>query len=130
MPRSNIVLGQNVDSMIIERAKELRRNMTPEERALWQRLRGNRLGGWHFRRQQVIRGFIVDFYCHAARLAVELDGPVHQAQTGRDIERDTILEGLGVHVLRFKNEELVQDLEGVLRRILQACLNSLEPGGE
>lgn len=66
MPTRNIVIGQKVDQAKVERAKELRKNLTPEERILWQRLRANRLDGWHFRRQQIIDGFIVDFYCHKA----------------------------------------------------------------
>ena len=74
MPRSNIIIGQRIDPAKAQRARELRRRMTTEEKALWQRLRANRLDGFHFRRQQVIDGFIVDFYCHAASLVVETDG--------------------------------------------------------
>jgi len=61
MNKKNIITGQKVSPEKLERAKELRREMTPAERRLWQRLRANRLDGWHFRRQQVIDGFIVDF---------------------------------------------------------------------
>ena len=59
---TNIIFGQKVDSAKVERAKELRRQLTPEEKTLWQQLRCNKLQGLHFRRQQVIDGFIVDFY--------------------------------------------------------------------
>jgi very-short-patch-repair endonuclease len=95
--------------------------MTPDEEILWQRLRANRLDGWHFRRQQVIDGFIVDFYCHKAGLVVELDGPIHEGQVEYDAERDNALESRGLRVLRIKNEEVNQDLELVLGRILEAC---------
>ena len=75
MTRSRkIVRGQNVEPENVSRAKQLRREMTPAERALWMLLRRNALDGFHFRRQQVIEGFIVDFYCDAAKLAIELDG--------------------------------------------------------
>lgn len=95
--------------------------MTPEERILWQQLRANRLDGWHFRRQQIIDGFIVDFYCHKASLVVELDGPIHDGQAEYDVERDKVLKTRGLWVLRIKNEEVQQDLENVRKRILEAC---------
>ena len=74
---NNIVIGQKVNSDKVQRAKELRRQMTPEENILWQYLRANRLHGLHFRRQQIIDGFIADFYCHASRLVIEVDGKIH-----------------------------------------------------
>jgi len=65
-----------------ELATQMRREMTASENLLWQHLRANRLDGLHFRRQQVVDGFMVDFYCHAARLVVEVDGAVHARQAG------------------------------------------------
>ncbi|MDH7486387.1 MAG: DUF559 domain-containing protein [Anaerolineae bacterium] len=121
MPARNIVIGQKVDAAKVQRAKELRRQMTKEERLLWQHLRANRLHGFHFRRQQIINGFIVDFYCHAAGLVVELDGEVHQQQVEYDTERDRILSARGLRILRFRNEEIRRDLPGVLTRIAEAC---------
>jgi very-short-patch-repair endonuclease len=105
----------------IERAKELRRNMTEAERILWQHLRANRLGGRHFRRQQIIDGFIVDFYCHAAALVVEVDGAIHQQQAAADAERDRVLSARGLRVLRFSNEAVLEDTSRVLAEILAAC---------
>ena len=70
-----------------ERAHQFRREITPSEAALWQALRANRLGGLHFRRQQIIDGFIADFYCHAAGLVVELDGSVHVRRGPQRIRR-------------------------------------------
>lgn len=117
MPAHNIVVGQKVTSQKVERAKELRQQMTPEERLLWQRLRNNQLHGYHFRRQQVIDGFIVDFYCHAAGLVVEVDGEVHQQQADYDAERDRVLSARGLKVKRIANAELHRNLTGVLAQI-------------
>lgn len=95
MPARNVVIGQKIDSAKVRLAKQLRRNMTPAERLLWQALRRNSVGGLHFRRQQVIAGFVVDFYCHSLGLVVELDGSVHEQQKENDAARDAILAGLG-----------------------------------
>ena len=77
--------------------------MTPAEAILWQHLRTNKLDGLHFRRQEVINGLIADFYCHEAGLVVEVDGAVHEDRTDADAERDRILTGRGLRVLRFTN---------------------------
>ncbi|HXR34505.1 MAG TPA: DUF559 domain-containing protein [Candidatus Binataceae bacterium] len=118
MPTCNVVIGQKIDSAKVRLAKQLRRNMTPAERLLWQALRRNSVGGLHFRRQQVIAGFVVDFYCHSLGLVVELDGSVHEQQKQNDVARDAILTGLGLHLLRISNDEVTGDLEGVLRKIV------------
>jgi very-short-patch-repair endonuclease len=92
--------------------------MTPAEAILWQELRGNKLGV-HFRRQQVIKGFIVDFYCHKAALVIEVDGAIHddEAQKEYDIKREQVLNALGLRVVRFRNEEIEKNLLHVLKRI-------------
>jgi len=120
MPK-NIVVGQKVEKKKLQRAKELRRRMTAEEKILWRHLRTNQLTGLHFRRQQVIDGFIADFYCHSAGLVIELDGTVHQSQTKYDAERDRALSQRKLRTLRIKNEEVRENLDGVLSRILEAC---------
>ena len=117
MPAKNIVVGQKVSAAKVQAAKQLRRHATPEENLLWQQLRRNQLNGLHFRRQQIIEGFIVDFYCHAAGLIVELDGPVHDQQIEYDEERDRVLAARGLRILRVKNEDIRCDLPGVLARI-------------
>ena len=124
MSARNVVIGQKVYPAKVQRAKELRRQMTEEERMLWQRLRGNRLHGLHFRRQQIIDGFIVDFYCHAAGLVVEVDGEIHQQQAAYDAERDRILSERGLRVVRIENEEVRQDISGVLSRIAAHALET------
>ena len=100
-----------------ERARELRRDMSPAEKRLWQCLRRNRCSGLHFRRQQVIDGFIADFYCHAAGLIIELDGGIHQQQADYDIMRDRIIAARDLYVLRLQNERVIDDLPAVLAEI-------------
>ena len=117
MRAERVVLGQRVTEAKALRARELRRHMTAEERVLWQHVRRNALNGLHFRRQQVIDGFIVDFYCHARGLVVELDGGVHDAQSDADVERDQVLAARGLRVLRVTNDEVRNNLRGVMARI-------------
>ncbi|GFE69827.1 endonuclease domain-containing protein [Chroococcus sp. FPU101] len=117
----HIVTGQHISSIKLQRAKELRSNMTPTEKILWQQLRKNNLNGLHFRRQQIIDGFIVDFYCHAAGLVIEIDGDIHQERVEYDRERDEILSAKGLRILRIKNEEVTENIEDVLKQILDAC---------
>jgi very-short-patch-repair endonuclease len=117
----NIVRGQPVDDTKAIQARKLRREMTPAERILWARLRQNRLQGIHFRRQQVIAGFIVDFYCHAAAVVVELDGAVHEGHEDYDAERDRVLSERGFIILRFGNQRVQTELPTVLAEIATVC---------
>jgi len=126
MPAKNIVIGQRVDPAKVQRARELRHQMTSEEKILWQALRANQLGGFHFRRQQVIEGFIVDFYCHAAGLVVELDGGVHQQRIDYDAERDRVLAARGLRVMRVQNQAIRKNLPGVVEHWLAACQSSTQ----
>jgi very-short-patch-repair endonuclease len=119
MTIKNTVIGQTITTEKRQRAKELRQNMTPEEALLWRELRTNKLAGWHFRRQQIIDGFIVDFYCHAASLIVEVDGGIHETQKEQDAERDAHLISRGFRILRLTNDEVNKDLQGVLQKILE-----------
>ena len=121
MPVKNIVIGQRVSSEKRDFAKKLRREMTPAEKILWQELRTNKLNGLHFRRQQIVFGYFADFYCHQHALIVELDGGIHETQKEYDAEREAHLKARGFRILRFKNEEVEKDLNGVLRKILEAC---------
>ena len=116
MPVKNIVTNQKVTAQKLQRAKELRREMTPAEKVLWQELRANKLEV-HFRRQQVIQGFIVDFYCHKAGLVIEVDGDVHDLQKEEDERREKVLSALGLRVVRFENDEVVRGLSAVVGKI-------------
>ena len=115
--RGGIITGQKVTEAKAQRAWEFRRHPTDAQRILWQSLRAGRLSGFHFRRQQVIDGFIVDFYCHAAGLVVEVDGPDHQDRADYDAERDRVLAARGLRILRVTNDEVRRNLPAVLTRI-------------
>jgi very-short-patch-repair endonuclease len=121
MPQKSIITGQHITSAKAQRTRELRREMTPAERLLWAQLRANRLQGFHFRRQQIIEPFIVDFYCHQANLVIEVDGDVHAGQQDYDRQREEQLQAHGLHVLRFTNREVVNQLDEVLQTILTTC---------
>jgi very-short-patch-repair endonuclease len=103
-----------------EFARELRKQLTKAEEILWRRLRGSRLYGAKFRRQVPFDRFVVDFYCHAAKLVVELDGKQHEWFADYDAGRTRVLESRGVSVIRFANAEVENDLDSVLSRILAA----------
>ncbi|MBX9257277.1 endonuclease domain-containing protein [Desmonostoc muscorum CCALA 125] len=98
-------------------ARQMRCESTPAEKLLWQRLRHKQLLGFKFRRQQAIDRFIVDFYCHEARLVVEVDGEIHDYSKEEDGIRQEFLESLGLRVVRFRNEDVVERMEGVLEDI-------------
>ena len=106
-----------------ERARALRRAMTPAERALWRVLRGKALG-LRVRPQHVIRGWIVDFYCFSARLVIEVDGDVHDMQQPEDERRTHALHLEGLQVLRVRNEEVLSEVADVVARIVQAIQRS------
>lgn len=99
--------------------RELRNNSTSAESELWKYLKGAQLMGRKFRRQHSIGNFILDFYCPFERLAVELDGQVHNHAAAElaDQERDQALNSLGIKVIRFENEEVFQHLEAILQEI-------------
>ena len=116
MPVKNIIPGQKVTKEKLQRARELRHDMTPAEQTLWQELRANKLG-IHFRRQQIIAGFIVDFYCHKAALVIEVDGDIHDLQKDKDARREKALRDLGLKIIRFRNDEVVKELPMVVEKI-------------
>ena len=121
MPVKNIIPGQTVTKEKLQRASELRREMTSSEKLLWQELRSNKLGV-HFRRQQIIAGFIVDFYCHKAALVVEVDGEIHDLQQEEDARREKALSEMGLKIVRFRNEEILNNLPIVVKRIKELTL--------
>jgi len=101
------------------RRQELRSALTPAEIRLWQALKGKQLAGRKFRRQHSMGRYVVDFFCPAEKLAVELDGASHDsaAANRRDEGRDAFLSSLGIEVLRFENRHVMENLEGVLAEI-------------
>jgi very-short-patch-repair endonuclease len=103
-----------------EFARLLRKQRTKAEDILWERLRGWRFCGAKFRRQVPFDRFVVDFYCHSAKLVVELDGKQHDWFADYDAERTSVFESRGVSVIRFANAEVEGDLDSVLARIREA----------
>ena len=104
-------------AVTIETAKLLRNNMTYYESLLWESLKGKQICGVRFRRQHPIRYFIADFYCHEAKLVVEVDGDIHNDQTDYDDGRSAEMEKFGIIVLRVTNSEVETSLEKVIYKI-------------
>jgi len=105
-------------------ARNLRRDQTEAEKKIWSRLRNRNLDGLKFKRQVVIEGFVADFACWDARIIVEVDGGQHTEQIVRDNERTKTLEGAGFIVLRFWNNEVLSNMDGVLEVILAAVVSA------
>lgn len=99
---------------IRKNAKELRKNLTPAEEKLWGHLRGHRTGNVHFRRQHAIGNYIVDFCASSQKLVIELDGSQHLEQQEYDKERTAYLNSKGYRVLRFWNNEVMNNIDTVL----------------
>ena len=102
-------------------SRELRNNMTDAERVLWSRLRGKQLLDVQFYRQKPVGPFIVDFYCHAAALVIEVDGGQHYEteHARKDAERDKCLSEAGLLVLRFDNLQVLRETDAVVEEILK-----------
>lgn len=102
------------------RARSLRRDMPPAERAVWALLRARGLGGWKFRRQVPIGPYIVDFLCKERRLVLEIDGLTHDARVEHDRKRDAFIRAQGYRVVRLCNDNVYDNLEGVMWKIMMA----------
>ena len=120
--------AKKLPPVILERCRELRQTATPPENIHWGLLRNHRLKNAKFRRQHPIGNYILDFYCHDARLAIELDGSGHleEAALSYDQARTEYLQKQGIIVLRFWNDEILNQLEGVLSVIWEALPESEE----
>ncbi|OHD63503.1 MAG: hypothetical protein A2176_11380 [Spirochaetes bacterium RBG_13_51_14] len=102
-------------------AKQLRKNQTKEERKLWRYLKSKQIQGLKFRRQQPIGSYIVDFVCFENKLVVELDGSQHIEDKENDIGRDNWLKSQGFSIIRFWNNEVMNNIDGVLAEIFNFC---------
>jgi very-short-patch-repair endonuclease len=100
-----------------ELARDLRRRSTDAEQVLWEALRGRKLEGHKFRRQHPLGPYVVDFWCPEHALVVELDGPIHDQLAGHDPERTAEIESHGYQVVRFRNDDVLNNLDSVLQRI-------------
>ncbi len=111
-----------IEPVTLNRARTLRANQTESEARLWGELRGRKLQGWKWRRQAPIGPFIVDFFCPAARLVVEIDGGQHLDQVEYDARRTRFLEQRGLRVIRFESDQIWGGgLTFVLQTIAEAC---------
>ena len=117
----NMFFNANPD--LFEKAKDLRKNMTPAELKLWEYIKDNQILGLRFRRQHPIDIFIADFYCHQIKLVIELDGGIHTKPENREYDenRTAELERLGIAVIRFKNEEVMENIERVVSQLNKVC---------
>ena len=104
---------------IFQRAEELRNNMTLSEKTLWDNLSNKKLMNLRFKAQHPISQFIVDFYCHKAKLIIEIDGGIHNKAEviERDVNREYELQKKGFKIIRFTNEEVLKNIDYVLRTI-------------
>jgi len=102
--------------------RQLRHDQTNAEKLLWYSLRNRRLFGLKFRRQYPVGPYILDFYCHKYKLCVELDGGQHYESAGiqHDVQRQAFLTSQNIHTLRFSNNDVLQNLEGILWQITEA----------
>jgi very-short-patch-repair endonuclease len=111
----------------MNRAGELRRNLTPAEQRLWAILRNQQIDGVRFRRQHAIGNFIVDFCAPRQKLVIELDGSQHLEQEEYDTERTAFLQSQGYRVLRFWNMDVMKDLRGVITAIQNTLTEEAGP---
>src|SRR3990167_1470122 len=117
-------------SGLVKQAQEMRKNSTPAEEVMWEILRDRQFLEMKFRRQHQIGDYVVDFYCHEKRLVVELDGPVHSAheRIKVDQKRDGYLRSQGLNVVRFRNQDLLNNPESVLQRLTESVTDSSPTG--
>lgn len=110
---------QRYNPELKENSRSLRSNMTDAEQLLWQHIRRKQIHGVQFYRQKPLLAFVVDFYCPAAKLVIELDGSQHFAEEhqAKDQERDAVLAGSGLWVLRFDNRQILSETDAVLEVI-------------
>ncbi|MBU0502073.1 MAG: endonuclease domain-containing protein [Candidatus Margulisbacteria bacterium] len=114
---------------MLQGAKTLRREQTKAEKLLWGYLNNRGVGGAKFRRQHPVNRFILDFYCPAKKLAIEIDGGIHDIQKEYDFARQQTLEAKGIRFIRFKNEEVLDALDSVIKKI-KFALSPSPPRGE
>ncbi|MBI5806458.1 DUF559 domain-containing protein [candidate division TA06 bacterium] len=116
-PKQSVTRFQRVNPEKLALAKALRRNMTLAECCFWNAVRANKIDGMHFHRQQVIDGFIADFYCGDQRLVVEIDGGIHETQKDYDNMRENALKKNGLRIIRFSNQEVINNIDLVIQKL-------------
>lgn len=127
-PNEKPGMHHDAQALLFQFARKHREKPTQAEAILWEVLSNKKLEGHKFRRQHPIGKFILDFYCHASKLAVEVDGGYHftKEQAENDQNRTKVLESLGIHVIRFTNEQVLNQLSAVVEDI-RICLAAPNP---
>ena len=123
-PEIEIWSRDKTPERILMYVRNMRKNPTEAEELLWTKLRGRRLNKLKFRRQQHLKGFILDFYCESVRLGVEADGEIHlgKEQQEYDKQRTEYLAESGIKILRFTNEQILNEIQEVLSNILKEAI--------
>jgi len=116
----------NASPLTLEAARILRKNMTRCEQIMWEKLKEKRICGVRFRRQHPIDLFIADFYCHEVKLVIEIDGEIHSNTTEYDEGRTGEIEKFGIKVIRFRNNDIENNLAHVIAKIERIVLSRLE----
>ncbi|MHB1398907.1 MAG: endonuclease domain-containing protein [Trichloromonadaceae bacterium] len=113
------------DQTLMQRRRELRRNQTDAEKAFWQQVRGQQFCGLKFFRQYSVGAYIVDFYCPAKRIAVELDGGQHNMPDCKEYDaiRTEFMRGHDIQVVRFWNSDVLGNMQGVLEKLAELVKN-------
>jgi very-short-patch-repair endonuclease len=116
-------LHKGANGKLYEFSRELRQVETEAERTLWELLRNKKLNGLKFRRQHPLSSYIADFYCHEKKLVIELDGAIHDTKENMDYDktRTQQLNEEGIIVVRFRNEEVMTDIEAVIKKIREVA---------
>ena len=108
-------------------ARQLRKNETKAEKLVWETIRDRKLMGLKFRRQHVVQGFVLDFYCQEARLGIEIDGSVHSKRQNYDRIRQDIIESKGISVVRIRNHQILNNKGSILNTVRKAVVKHLPP---
>jgi len=116
-------LHKGANGKLYEFSRELRQVETEPEKTLWELLRNKKLNGLKFRRQHPLGNYIADFYCHEKKLVIELDGAIHDTKENIDYDkrRTQQLNEEGIIVVRFRNEEVMTDIEAVIKKIREVA---------
>jgi very-short-patch-repair endonuclease len=119
--KSGVVFLPRVTGQKVGMSRHLRKNMTPAEVLLWTEIRNRQLGEFKFRRQQIIHGYIADFYCESAKLAVEVDGSVHDKADQKEIDahKEAVFRNRGIKVIRVSNNAVISEIDQVMKTILE-----------
>ena len=122
-------LHQGADGKLYEYGRQMRQSQTEAEKELWGLIRNKKINGLKFRRQHPLGNYIADFYCHEKRLVIELDGEIHDTneQAKRDNERTILMNRSNITVIRFLNEEVLNDSKLVIKKIKNVSNNINSP---